>query len=66
MKIKSKIKWLTRKEFDDMLESRSQRTLGISIQQFKKKYKLGHYKGIDTSPIIELIMLSGVGQKEEK
>ena len=66
MKIKSKIKWLTSREFDDMLESMSQRTLGISIQQFRIKYKLGHYKGIDTSPIIKLIMLSGVGQKDEK
>jgi hypothetical protein len=51
------IKWVTAKEFRDMLEARCQRTLGISLREFRKRMKAGKYRKTTDTRVEALMML---------
>jgi hypothetical protein len=51
------VKWLTREQFEEMLEERCYRILGVTLAQFRKNCRKGKYRKENDSRITELMML---------
>jgi hypothetical protein len=55
------IKWVSKAEFSDMVDSRARRVLGISAKQFLARWKNGRYRELDikTHPgLVDLVLLA--------
>jgi len=55
------VKWVTKNEFNSMVDSRARRVLGISAASFIRKWKLGKYRDLDSDTCpgaVELAILA--------
>jgi hypothetical protein len=50
-------KWVSKKEFEAILEARCQRVLGISLAKFRKQLARGKYRKHHDGVIVELMIL---------
>src|ERR1700733_7836452 len=61
------IKWVSKAEFSDMVDSRARRVLGISAEQFLTRWKNGQYRKLDTDTcpgVIELALLAPLPRRK--
>jgi hypothetical protein len=61
------VKWVTKDEFDEIVDSRARRVLGISSKQFISRWKRGHYRKLDadTCPgAVELAILAPLPRRK--
>ena len=63
----SGIKWVSKAEFSEMVDSRARRVLGISAEQFLARWKTGQYRKLDTDTcpgVIELALLAPLPRRK--
>lgn len=61
------VKWVTKDEFDQMVDSRARRVLGISSKQFISRWNKGRYRKLDadTCPgAVELALLAPLPRRK--
>ncbi len=61
------IKWVTKDEFDAIVDSRARRVLGISSKQFIRRWNKGLYRKLDagTCPgAVELALLAPLPRRK--
>jgi hypothetical protein len=63
----TEVKWVDKREFDAMVDSRAKRVLGISGKQFINRWKNGRYRKLDTDTcpgVIELAILAPLPRRK--
>ena len=63
----AEVRWVNKREFDAMVDSRAKRVLGISGKQFITRWKNGRYRKLDsdTCPgIVELAILAPLPRRK--
>jgi hypothetical protein len=63
----TEVKWVDKREFDAMVDSRAKRVLGISGKQFISRWKNGRYRKLDsdTCPgVVELAILAPLPRRK--
>jgi hypothetical protein len=61
------VKWVNKREFATMVDSRARRVLGISGKQFITRWRAGQYRKLDTDTcpgVIELAILAPLPRKK--
>ena len=61
LKKRSGVKWITRNEAAEMVDSHARRVLGISAEKFVENWKAGKYRKLDSDEcpgVVELAMLA--------
>lgn len=61
------VKWVTKDEFNEMVDSRARRVLGISSKQFISRWNKGLYRKLDadTCPgAVELALLAPLPRRK--
>jgi hypothetical protein len=61
------VKWVTKNEFNSMVDSRARRVLGISANKFISKWKSGSFRQLDSDTCpgaIELAILAPLPRKK--
>ena len=57
----AQVRWISKDEFSEIVDSRAKRVLGISAGQFINRWKNGQYRTLDTDTcpgVVELAILA--------